>query len=47
VPFDSVLIPLADTAVDKLLSWRETDDGSLEILVKYKVFFLSPSIPHI
>jgi hypothetical protein len=38
VPYDSVTIPMGDKSIyDKLLSWRYKDDGSEDILVKYKV----------
>ncbi|KNC96991.1 uncharacterized protein SPPG_07808 [Spizellomyces punctatus DAOM BR117] len=36
-PYDSIVIPMGDkSSIEKLISWRTTDDGSEEILVKYK-----------
>jgi hypothetical protein len=37
VPYEPVFIPPGDkTSIEKLLSWRNTNDD-IEILVKYKV----------
>ncbi|KAI8914962.1 SNF2 family N-terminal domain-containing protein [Powellomyces hirtus] len=37
VPFDAVVIPMGDkTAIEKLISWRRTEDDKEEIMVKYK-----------
>lgn len=38
VPFDTVVIPMGDKSqIEKLISWRISDVGAEEIMVKYKV----------
>ena len=40
INYDPVTIPMGERSVDKLLSWRATDAGNVEVLVKFKVFII-------